>query len=779
MKLFRICPGLVGNRLYKFQKEESLFNKTFSEIIQSYRSDNILLPGSWAEEIKKKGHEVFEIVYPDAVSQLKWVYENQKFNYASKSYADQSLQILLDQITHFNPDVVLIYAGAVNYFPPNYIKKIKNHTRRGTRLIAYWGDEFINSISIKDFFKGYDQILTSTDTYTKMFKNAGFSNTKTLGNCFEPTIKFNQKLNKKYKFTFSGVSGYGYIDHIQRYEKLLKILEQSDLRVWTSEPRNYFKIKKLIISAMETLPISATNLIFKAITRLIRPNDITKKLLLNAQRIIELNRLSGYDFLIPSYFDSRKSLKKTFPNRVKKSFTKTKDYYELILQSDFCLNLHRDELADYGNIRDFEVTGLGSCLVTDRQKELKEFFDPESDFVGFDNIEEMLEKIKYLDKHKDIVKQISDNGQKKTLNNYTTMHKVELFLELLESDNKKIIENLSNKLNKNENIIQTDRELNLKYDLTKNPISFDFYFFLQAAVIIKLKYDYTSINLYIKVPSWYKNKNMDNYIENLTNTESSFEGGHNFETILQKIENIILPSFKYFPLDKIEYVEDFDSDINYYHKGEFVHHAEYYQELNNNTELKYNITSSISNKKIIQSVIKELNKKNKKVITITIRNYFDQLSRNSNLEEWKKTINKLKDKYFIVLVPDTFEYTDLYYHKKSYEMLYYDYLFDSVLSTFDYRLALYETSYLNLFVNNGPCVVSSLSENVNFIMFKFETKEYSPHTNPEFMRLLGYSVGLNPRYLNEKKQKYIWDEDSSDIVMREIEIFNKDSADLN
>ena len=86
MKFFRICPGLVGKRLYKFQKEQSLFNKTFSEIIQSYRSDNILLPGSWAEEIEKRGHEVFEIVYPDLVSQLKWVYENQKFNFTSKSY---------------------------------------------------------------------------------------------------------------------------------------------------------------------------------------------------------------------------------------------------------------------------------------------------------------------------------------------------------------------------------------------------------------------------------------------------------------------------------------------------------------------------------------------------------------------------------------------------------------------------------------------------------------------------------------------------------------------
>ena len=93
-------------------------------------------------------------------------------------------------------------------------------------------------------------------------------------------------------------------------------------------------------------------------------------------------------------------------------------------------------------------------------------------------------------------------------------------------------------------------------------------------------------------------------------------------------------------------------------------------------------------------------------------------------------------------------------------MLYYDYLFDSVLSTFDYRLALYETSYLNLFVNNGPCVVSSLSENVNFLMFKFETREENPHTDPKFLKRLGYSVGLNPKYLNEKKQKYIWDEDS-------------------
>ena len=72
-----------------------------------------------------------------------------------------------------------------------------------------------------------------------------------------------------------------------------------------------------------------TNILFKLIKKLFLIEGYYKKLQV-AENIIVSNKLSGLNFYTPSYFEKNKSLKSIFPNKVKKSFTSTKDYYNLI-----------------------------------------------------------------------------------------------------------------------------------------------------------------------------------------------------------------------------------------------------------------------------------------------------------------------------------------------------------------------------------------------------------------------------------------------------------------
>ena len=76
--------------------------------------------------------------------------------------------------------------------------------------------------------------------------------------------------------------------------------------------------------------------------------------------------------------------------------------------------------------------------------------------------------------------------------------------------------------------------------------------------------------------------------------------------------------------------------------------------LNSNPDKKYNLSSNKLNKDIIKNYIHKLNPNNKKVVTITIRNYFDSPARNSNLEHWHKAIKILK-RLFYCFNLDTFE----------------------------------------------------------------------------------------------------------------------------
>ena len=113
------------------------------------------------------------------------------------------------------------------------------------------------------------------------------------------------------------------------------------------------------------------------------------------------------------------------------------------------------------------------------------------------------------------------------------------------------------KISKNKNLEILKGSLNMKYDLTVNLLVM-ISFFLQAASIIKEIENFQKIQIFVKMPDWY-NKESSNYF-----LKSDTYSGHDLNTNNQKIENQIFSSIKYFKnIDKIEFVEDFDYNIDY------------------------------------------------------------------------------------------------------------------------------------------------------------------------------------------------------------------------
>ena len=130
------------------------------------------------------------------------------------------------------------------------------------------------------------------------------------------------------------------------------------------------------------------------------------------------------------YFDDAKPLSELFPGRVSPGVFGA-DYYALLASAGIVLNLHRDEDADIGNIRCFEATGLGACLLTDRGEELREFFDVENEIATFSTVDECREKAAYLIAHPEEMRRIAENGQRKTLARHTVRHRARAIAEAL------------------------------------------------------------------------------------------------------------------------------------------------------------------------------------------------------------------------------------------------------------------------------------------------------------------------------------------------------------
>ncbi|MBD1940411.1 glycosyltransferase [Microcoleus sp. FACHB-68] len=84
------------------------------------------------------------------------------------------------------------------------------------------------------------------------------------------------------------------------------------------------------------------------------------------------------------------------------------------------LNFHGDASGPYaGNIRLYEVTGVGSCLLTDWKENLHELFELDREVVTYKSADECIEKAKWLLENPLERELIAKAGQARTLKDHT------------------------------------------------------------------------------------------------------------------------------------------------------------------------------------------------------------------------------------------------------------------------------------------------------------------------------------------------------------------------
>jgi spore maturation protein CgeB len=88
-----------------------------------------------------------------------------------------------------------------------------------------------------------------------------------------------------------------------------------------------------------------------------------------------------------------------------------------------------------GNMRLFEATGTGACLVTDAKRDLDAIFEPETEVVTYSSTMECIEKVRWLLDHPVQAQEIAQRGQRRTLRDHTFANRAyqleELFSEHL------------------------------------------------------------------------------------------------------------------------------------------------------------------------------------------------------------------------------------------------------------------------------------------------------------------------------------------------------------
>ena len=110
------------------------------------------------------------------------------------------------------------------------------------------------------------------------------------------------------------------------------------------------------------------------------------------------------------------------------------DFYQCLASAKICLNIHIDLATDFsGNIRMYECTGVGACLVTDKKITNSELFDVNNEIIEFSSKEHLLRILRNaeLDHYADVAK-IATQGQLKTLSRYTVSRSLDSINTILE-----------------------------------------------------------------------------------------------------------------------------------------------------------------------------------------------------------------------------------------------------------------------------------------------------------------------------------------------------------
>ena len=102
------------------------------------------------------------------------------------------------------------------------------------------------------------------------------------------------------------------------------------------------------------------------------------------------------------------------------------EMFQVIRDSRMTLNIHADSSPRYAsNMRLFETTGVGTCLVSDWKENLHELFVPDKEVIAYRNAEECAEKVQWLLEHPREREEIATAGMARTLREHTFAHRAE------------------------------------------------------------------------------------------------------------------------------------------------------------------------------------------------------------------------------------------------------------------------------------------------------------------------------------------------------------------
>ncbi len=425
-KILRIA-GL--NYSLAVDKLNSKFNN-FADLTyadqQKHIFDLCLVYGdSFSKGMNRLGCDAHEIIHDVDSLQIAWARENNyKINFSNKNW--KSL-LVLEQIRQAKPEVV--FFQDLHSLPSIYRNQIKVLAPSVKMIVLHKGYP-----SHYEELNDFDLILMSMPSLVDMCKSRGI-NADLHYHGFNTNVnKFvtnNFDKNSTGNYTFIGSSGFGHGDgHRTRYWNLCQLFNKTPLIGYIEEQ---FSNKNINFNFLKDNFISNKN--YKAsvtlLVKLLRDNlkkhfndhFVIRKILMQVEsNLLDYNAMPKFP------------IAQLFPNKCNPPVFGV-EMYEKFISAQFTLNMHADATGDsVGNLRMFEATGVGACLLTNDGPNMKELFKKDIEVVTYKDNNDCLDKIQYLLANPRVCEEIGRSGQLRTLKDHTIEKRTEKLFYILKSN---------------------------------------------------------------------------------------------------------------------------------------------------------------------------------------------------------------------------------------------------------------------------------------------------------------------------------------------------------
>jgi len=388
--------------------------------------ERVLYFNGFAREMERLGNEAHEVISDLHHLQKRWADENG----VPFLNMDQHWQtdILLSQIASIRPDVLYLQMGPF---------ALPTAVRKSLKLMFPFLKKVVISQAILGFCDDYADIdlLIAGSPYLVKQAEANGVPVRLVYHGFDDGIPALLETEGKdrndpgFDLTFSGVSGWGEgANHPSRYWTLARLMRELDLRAWLME------------GGYGESPSMAGLVRFKGgFLGDVLGYWLARVACVAGRSFGEACREELWDLRVA--FEERLRIRKHGPGngqtvpRAPLAHLYPRccfpplsgmPMYRMMGASRVGFNMHEDsKKGSVDNIRMFDVTGVGSCLLTDTGDNMPDLFEADSEIVTYSSVDECVEKARYLLDHEDERRTIAARGQARTLRDHTIRQRVE------------------------------------------------------------------------------------------------------------------------------------------------------------------------------------------------------------------------------------------------------------------------------------------------------------------------------------------------------------------